>query len=172
MRVARCAGERVRGARVRAAIVITAAWCVLVLGLAAQTVLDQVLVRFGGEIITQLDVRQARMLKLVSVPNDTDQAYVDALVNRRLILSDLKRTSTAEPTTEATDAKARQWEASLGPGVDVAALLERAGMTQAGLRGWMRDGLRVQAYLDERFAGRAADLAGWIATLRQRAGIR
>jgi hypothetical protein len=172
MRVARCAGERVRGARVRAAVVITAAWCVLVLGLAAQTVLDQVLVRFGGEIITQLDVRQARMLKLVSVPNDTDQAYVDALVNRRLILSDLKRTSTAEPTTEATDAKVRQWEASLGPGVDVPALLERAGMTQAGLRGWMRDDLRVQAYLDERFAGRPADLAGWIATLRQRAGIR
>ena len=36
----------------------------------------------------------------------------------------------------------------------------------------MRDELRVQAYLDERFASRPADLAEWIATLRQRAGIR
>ncbi len=155
------------------ATMLTAALGVLASGLAAQTVLDQVLVRFGGEIVTQLDVRQARLLKLVTVPNDTDQAYADALVNRRLILSDLKRTAAAaEPATEALDAKVRQWEVNLGPGVNVPSLLERAGMTEAGLRGWMRDDLRVQAYLDERFAGRPADLAAWIATLRQRAGLR
>ena len=141
-------------------------------GVAAQTLLDQVLVRFGGEIITQLDVRQARLLTLVAVANDTDQAYVDALVNRRLILSDLKRTPPAEPANDAIEAKRRQWEGSLGPGVKAADLLERAGMTDAGLRGWMRDDLRVQAYLAERFAARPADLDGWIKTLRQRAGIR
>jgi hypothetical protein len=156
----------------RRAIGLAAALCVMAGGLAAQTVLDQVLVRFGGEIITQLDVRQARMLKLVSVANDTDEAYVEALVNRRLILSDLKRASAPEPSPEAIDAKKRQWEADLGAAGNLAGLLERAGMTDAGLRGWMRDDLRVQAYLDERFAGRPADLTSWIATLRQRAGIR
>jgi hypothetical protein len=153
-------------------MVFMAALCMAESGLVAQTMLDQVLVRFGAEIITQLDVRQARMLKLVTVSNDTDQAYVDALVDRRLILSDLKRTAASEPTSDAIDAKVRQWSASLGSGVNVATLLERAGMTDAGLRGWMRDDLRVQAYLDERFAGRPTEIAGWITTLRQRAGIR
>jgi hypothetical protein len=153
-------------------MVLTAVMCVVAAGLAAQTVLDQVLVRFGGDIITQLDVRQARLLKLVTVTSDSDQAYAEALVNRRLILADLKRTPAVEPTPEAIEGKLRQWKDSLGPGADVPALLERAGMTDAGLRGWMRDDLRVQAYLDERFAGRPTDLANWIATLRQRAGIR
>ena len=156
----------------RQVIVLTVGLCVSAGGLAAQAVLDQVLVRFGSEIITRLDVRQARLLKLMSVTNDTDQAYVEALVNRRLILSDLKRAPAAEPSTEALEVKLRQWQAGLGSGVNVPELLERAGMTDAGLRGWLRDDLRVQAYLDERFAGRPADLAAWIATLRQRAGVR
>jgi hypothetical protein len=155
----------------KGAIALATTLCVMAAGLAAQTVLDQVLVRFGGEIITQLDVRQARMLKLVNVPSDTDQAYVDALVDRRLILSDIKRIAAAEPAPAAVEAKVRQWEANLGPGVKMAGVLERAGMTDAGLRGWMRDDLRVQAYLDQRFAGRPTEVAAWIATLRQRAGI-
>jgi hypothetical protein len=92
-------------------------------------------VRFGGEIITQLDVRQARMLKLVKVANDTDDAYVEALVNRRLILSDLKRTPAAEPSNEAVDAECGNGRAGLGPGANVPDLLDRAGMTDAGLRG-------------------------------------
>jgi hypothetical protein len=45
-------------------------------------------------------------------------------------------------------------------------------MTDAGLRGWLRDDLRIEAYLADRFGGRSADLASWISVLRQRAGLQ
>ena len=138
----------------------------------AQDLLDRVVLRFGAEIITQLDVRQARLLRLVDVANDTDQAYVDALVSRRLILAELRRTPPPEPAAEALLARRRTWEGRLGADGNVAALLTQAGMTETGLRGWLRDDLRMQTYLDERFSTRSADFTNWIAALRQRAGLR
>ena len=127
--------------------------------------------RFGGEIVTKLDVRQARLLKLVDVPNDTEDAYVTAIANRRLMMGDLKRVSTEEPTAEALEASVREWTARVGGG-DVAGLLSRAGMNDASLRAWLKDDLRVKKYIADRFGGRSADAAAWIETLRQRAGLR
>ena len=141
-------------------------------GSAAQTQIDGVLLKFGGDIITRSDVRQARLLKLVQSEGDSDQAYVNALVDRRLMLAELKRSPPAEPSAEAVDAKRAQWLAALGSGIDVPDLLARAGLTEALLRGWFRDDLRLQTYLSERFAGRASDVAVWIVTLRQRAGLK
>ena len=138
----------------------------------AQTPLDGVLVKLGADVITMSDVRQARLLKLVDVSGGTDQAIVDALVRRRLILEELKRNSPAEPSPAAIDAQRQQWASTLGPGVDLATLLPRAGMTDAGLRNWLRDDLRITAYLDQRFPAsgdRAAVIAAWVAELRQRA---
>jgi hypothetical protein len=142
---------------------------------ASQIALDAVLFRYGNEIVTQLDVRQARMLKLVEVTSDTDQAYVDAIVNRRLLLADARRMGAPEPTTEAVDARRKEWESQLGPGASVSDLLSRAAMSPPVLRAWLQDDLRVQAYCDDRFArssDRAGDLQKWVQILRQRAGIR
>jgi hypothetical protein len=171
MLFARCC---VRGARL-----VREATLVLILALAsasvaaAQTPLDGILFKFGGDIVTQSDVRQARLLRLLDVDGN-DQAYVDAIVNRRLLLLDVKRNPPPEPSSDAIDAKRRQWEARLGPGANVPDLLSRAGMGDAALRGWLRDDLRIEAYLSERFAAstdRTGDLAKWIAVLRQRAGL-
>src|SRR5438128_226844 len=118
---------------------------------AAQTPLDGILAKFGGDIVTTSDVRQARLLKLVETNAETDQAYVDAIINRRLMLSDLKRNPPAEPSSEAIDAKRQQWERRLGTGASVTDLLSRAGMSDAALRAWLRDDLRLEAYLDDRF---------------------
>jgi hypothetical protein len=145
---------------------------VLAMLLFPQTVIDQVLVRFGGEIVTQLDVRQARMLKLVDAAGDSDQAYVDALVNRRLILADLRRTPPPDPSTSDIEARRQQWPQRAGASGNFDDLLARAGMSDAGLRGWIRDDLRIQAYLSGRFADRAAERDSWIAMLRQRAGVK
>jgi len=143
---------------------------VLSASLSAQQELDRVLVRFGNDMVTQLDVRQARMLKLFAGVADSDQAYVDALVNRRLMLADLRRASVAEPAPDAVEAKYRDWQARVGPGATD--LLEQAGMTDAELRGWLRDDLRLQTYLSERFGGRDAEIDSWLSVLRQRAGLK
>lgn len=140
---------------------------------AAQGVIDEVLLRFGSEIVTRLDVRQARMLKLVEPASDVDQVWVDALANRRLMLADLRRNAPPEPTTDAIESKFRDWTSKVvPPGGPLADVLARAGMSEAGVRGWMRDDLRIQTYINDRFGGRQADVAVWIAGLRQRAGIR
>jgi hypothetical protein len=140
----------------------------------AQQVIDRVLVRFGGDIVTSLDVRQARLLKLIQPEPADDQAYVDALVNRRLILADLKRNPPPDPAADAIEAKYREWSARVGPvaPAEMEHRLADAGMSEAELRGWLRDDLRIQTYLADRFGARQADLGAWIATLRQRAGLR
>jgi hypothetical protein len=148
---------------------------VLVPSLFAQVLIDGVLLKLGADVVTVSDVRQARLLKLVDVPDATDQAFVDALVKRRLILQELGRNPPAEPASSALDARRRQWESALGPGVDLSSDLARAGMTEAALRAWLRDDLRITAYVDQRFPAsgdRAAAIAAWVAELRQRAGIK
>jgi len=143
--------------------------------LLAQVPIDGVLLRIGSDVITASDVRQTRLLKLVEAPGGSDQAYVDAIANRRLVLEELKRNPPIEPSPAALDARQQQWVATLGPGVDLDALLSRAGMTAASARGWWRDELRINAYLDQRFPAsndRERAIAAWVADLRQRAGIR
>jgi hypothetical protein len=138
----------------------------------AQIVIDRVLVRFGAETITQLDVRQARMLKLVDVSADSDQAYVDALVNRRLILAELRRNPPPDPAAGDVEARRQAWPQRVGAGSNLDDLLTRAGMTDAGLRNWIRDELRIQAYVANRFGDRTAERDSWMAMLRQRAGLK
>jgi len=114
-------------------------------------------------------------LRLVDAPSGSDQAVLDALVRRRLILEEMKRNPPAEPSAAALETRQRQWASTLGTDADVSALLTRAGMTDAGVRAWWRDDLRINAYLDQRFPAsgdRAAAIATWVTELRRRAGIR
>ena len=158
----------------RVPVGLLVAW-VMASPLAAQVPIDGVLLKIGSDVITSSDVRQARQLKLVEAPGGSDQAYVDALANRRLMLEELKRNPPAEPAPAALDARQQRWVATLGPGVDLNALLSRAGMTMASARSWWRDELRISAYLDQRFPAsndRERAIAAWVADFRQRAGIR
>ena len=117
----------------------------------AQETVERVLARVDRDfIVTQLDVRQARLLRLVVAASDTDAGYLDALVNRRLILQEVARYAPAEPPPAAIAARRKDWEATLGGGVD-AARLARAGMTENALTGWLRDDLRIAAFLERRF---------------------
>ena len=45
-------------------------------------------------------------------------------------------------------------------------------MPDAALRNWIRDELRIQTYLGNRFGDRSAERESWVAMLRERAGIR
>jgi hypothetical protein len=158
----------------RVPVGLLVAW-VMASPLTAQVPIDGVLLKIGSDVITSSDVRQARQLNLVEAPGGSDQAYVDALANRRLMLEELKRNPPAEPAPAAVDARQQRWVATLGPGVDLGALLSRAGMTMASARSWWRDDLRISAYLDQRFPAsndRERAIAAWVADLRQRVGIR
>jgi hypothetical protein len=142
-----------------------------------QAELDRIVARVNNRIITQSDVRQARMLQLVD-DTSSDEATRRALENRILILGDLSRSSSLPPTS-GDDVRARheQWEARVGGRGRSMQLLREAGMTEKGLDAWFSDDLRIRAYLLRQFSAlpegdrsRAAD--DWLARLRLRAGLR
>jgi hypothetical protein len=87
------------------------------------------------------------------------------------MLAEMRRSDSPEPSDQAVVSRYAEWQRRIGT-TDVTGLLEQAGMSDAGLRAWLRDDLKLQLYLDQRFNGRQAEVAGWVASLRQRAGIR
>ena len=144
---------------------------------AGQVELDRVLSRVGNQVITQLDVRRARMLKLVPASAASDADVLRELENHWLMVAEVSRFSVAEADQPALAAERERWRASFDPGVDPASLLEPAGMTQGEIDEWMRHNVRIEAYLRSRFgnvptAERPAAIATWVRGLRDRAGLR
>jgi hypothetical protein len=136
-------------------------------------VLDRIVSTVGSQIIRLSDLRQARMLKLIEGADQSDAAIQQALENRYLELAEVVRFPPAEPSAADVAARRRQWEASLGT-TDVAGLLARAGMSSATLDAWLRDDVRIERYLERRFAStpdRQKAIDGWISSLRRRAGL-
>jgi hypothetical protein len=146
-------------------------------GLAGQQAeIDRVLWTFNGVIITTSDVWQARQLKLLPAGADTDTEILRALQNRQLILMEVRRVPPAAPAVGDVASRRRDWEARLGPGADVRAMLTKAGMSEKACDSWIADDLRIQAYLRDRFgmlseADRGARTDEWLRGLRQRAGL-
>ena len=145
---------------------------------AAQTVLDRVLSNVNGDVITQLDVRQARMLKLrlVNDVGGTDADILRGLENRRLVLAEVSHVALPAPSAADLAAHRRDWEQSVGAGADLPKLLDNAGLSDQGLTAWIRDDVRIQMYLSQRFGGvpdaeRPAEITRWLATLREHAGL-
>jgi hypothetical protein len=144
---------------------------------AAQAEIDRVLVRVGDEVITQLDVRRARLLKLVPASATTDADIQRELENHWLMTIESARFSPAPPDQAAIEAERERWLARLGPGTDPTAALERAGMSEAELTTWFRAELTIRTYIEGRFGllspgERATAVEAWIRGLRDRAGLR
>jgi len=123
---------------------------------AQELVVDRMVAVVNSEIVTQSDVRAARRLVLVPfVSSMDDEALLTQLIERRLMLAEVARYSPAEPTVEQVAAKRVNWGASLPAGADVSSLLAGAGLREAALNTWLRDDLRIAAYLDQRFTAAA-----------------
>ena len=135
-----------------------------------QIELDRIVSRVNGRIITQSDVRQARALKLVD-DTSSDDAARRALENRWLILAEIARGAPLPPASAGELAARRsEWQASglADPG--------SAGMADPELQTWLRDDLRIRAYLARQFgmlpeSDRARARAEWLTRLRQRAEL-
>ena len=143
---------------------------------APQVVLDHILVRVNGRIITESDVRAAKALKLVD--DTTSDANVQiALENRLLILEEIARSAPLPPqTTEEVDRRRAEWEASLGGAAKAESQLGDRTMSASAVDAWLRDDLRIRAYLSRQFGSlpesdRASATADWLGRLRQRAGL-
>ena len=138
--------------------------------------IDRTLQRVHGTAIMSSDVRQARLLRLLTPQPPSDEAILTALENRLLMLNEASRAGAADAAPAQIAARRQEWVARLPAGTDLRTALERAGMTDRGLDGWFRDDLRIEGYLEQRFppqdARRDARIAEWIRDLRVRANLK
>ena len=149
----------------------------LVSSVAAAEVIDRVLAVVGGVVITQTDAIGAFELGLIS-PGPTDDpiaAVLSQLIDRQLVLAEVERSAPPEPTADAIERAAQAVRGHFPSEQAYAAVLTRSGIDTPRLRQILRDRLRVDAYLEQRFAGaadrRTALVDEWVSGLRRRADV-
>jgi hypothetical protein len=136
----------------RVQIGAAAIWLLLFAGAPGAEVLDRVLAVVSGDLILLSDVRAARTFGFVTVEGaDPDGQALARLIDRALILAEVERFAPPEPEAAAVDtgvAAVRQRFASQDA---FAAALAQAGIEERHLREYVRQDLRMNAYLDQRF---------------------
>ena len=113
----------------------------------AQILLDRVVARVDGYALTLSDVRAAVGLRIVDAPSE--EAGVQAVIERQLVLAEVARFAPPEPSPVAVDREVGRIRKQAGPRLhDVMA---STGVDDARIRQIARDNLRVDAYLNQRF---------------------
>ena len=116
-------------------------------------VIDRILAIVSGRLILQSDVAAALRLGLVPVPKEGDriQGALDRLIERRLMLIEVDRYGPPEPTGVQIDAAVSEIDKRIGSGERLDAILRETGFTLDQLRLYVRDNLRINTYLQQRF---------------------
>ena len=142
-------------------------------GLRAQVELDRIVGRVGARVITRSDVHQARLLKLLEDVS-SDEAIQRGLEDRWLVLEEVRRSAPLPPGSDQDLAARRaDWERRVGGSAAATDLLAKASMSEAALQAWLRDDLRIEAYLARQFSTvpapeRSKASSDWLGRLRQR----
>lgn len=114
-------------------------------------IIDRILAVVNGALIMQSDVLMAVGLGLVpgSSAPDSMAAPLDALIERRLVLEEVDRYAPPDPGDADVDRHLNEVRARAGTRFD--AILRESGISADQLRRQMRDDLRIDAYLLQRF---------------------
>ena len=146
-----------------------AALLALTLAVTQPELLDRTVALVGGQAITLSDVRAAVALGLVDDGKATMADATARLIDRELILREVQRY--APPAPEASEVEARLAGIRTRAGGELSQLFEKFGFTETRLIAWVRDDLRTEAYLAQRFASASVpgDAEVSAAYLRQRA---
>jgi hypothetical protein len=134
---------------------------------------DRTLAIVAGRTVTLSDARTALALRLIEGA-EVDAAVVQRLVDRELMLREVDRYDPPEPTADRIDERLAAARAVAGSEDGLARVLREGGFAARRLRAWIRDDLRVEAYLQQRFAmdERRQDLiADWLIDLRRRTPV-
>ena len=158
-------------------------------------VIDRVLAILPGQIITYSDVEAAIELGLVEPEPGGERisAGLAAVIDRVLMLNEVRRVIPPEPSEAAIDARLARIRQRFESSAGLERVLAARGINQNVLRIYAADDLRLAAYLDERFSAasqptdqevlqagegarqrladerRRALIAAWTAELRRRA---
>lgn len=117
---------------------------------AAVEIVDRVLAVVDGAIITQSDVAGVSRLGLEPAADRTMAAVRDALIDRRLILAEVDRYAPADPPEADVDRALEAMRARVGAAAIETILTETGGSSEQ-LRRYLRDSLRIEFYMQQRF---------------------
>ena len=115
--------------------------------------IERTLAVVGGQVITLTDVRTAIALGLVDNGADRSiDAAATRLIDRLLVLREVQRYLPPEPEEAQIDAALDRIRGRFSSAAEFAAALELGGFNDVRLRAWLRDDVRIAAYLGQRFA--------------------
>ena len=113
-------------------------------------IIDRILAVVDGAIILQSDVAVAMRLGLVPSAGTPDPvSALDNLIERQLMLSEVDRYAPPDPAEADVDRHVADIRSRAGAQFD--AILLQGGIAVDQLRREVRDNLRVEAYLQQRF---------------------
>jgi hypothetical protein len=157
-----------------------AALAVLLALVAPGDVIDRIMAVVGTRPITLSEVVGARQLELVEVPagaKDPTGYVLDRLIDRTLMLTEVDRFQPPEPAPEEIAAQIDRLQARTGSPEAFDRVLAVTGASRELLRRFVRDTLRMQIYLNQRFGTildpveRQEAILGWVSDLRRRAQV-
>ena len=126
---------------------------ILAVMLSAQELLDRTLALVGGQPITLSDTRAAIALGLIDAGAATPDGDATAqLIRRELILREVQRYAPAAPSDSAVDTRLADIRKRFPDAAAMTRVLDAHAFSETRLRTWVRDDLRTEAYLAQRFA--------------------
>jgi peptidyl-prolyl cis-trans isomerase SurA len=129
-------------------ILVSASWPV------RAEIIDRVLAVVDTQIITLSDVRAALRFGLVpeDVTTDPTGAVLQRLIDRRLMLIEVDRYAPPEPSEAAVNASLAAVERRFKDALGLEIALNQSSLTREELRRQLRDTLRIESYLQQRFS--------------------
>jgi len=113
-------------------------------------IIERLLATASGQLIMASDVAAVRRFGLVP-PSDTDRQVVEQLVNRALILAEVERYAPPEPPEEVIAAGLARARGRFASDEAFQAALLELGLDEGMIRSRIRQDLRIEAYLNQRF---------------------
>jgi peptidyl-prolyl cis-trans isomerase SurA len=116
-------------------------------------IIDRILAVVEDQLITLSDVRGVIRLGLERVPPADDQvaAALERLIERQLMLVEVERFAPPEPPPEVVDARVNALRARFPDQPAFDAALQQTGWPIDAVTRYMRDSLRIESYLQQRF---------------------
>jgi hypothetical protein len=119
-----------------------------------QELIERTVAIVGGQVITLSDVRAGIALGLVETESGEDpvESATSRLIDRALMLREVQHYAPPEPPDAAIEERLAAARARFPSDEAYRTVLAAGGFSDARLRSWVRDDLRLTAYLDQRFA--------------------
>ena len=116
-------------------------------------VIDRVLAILPGQIITLSDVEAALDLGLVEPAAGAERVAsgLSAVVDRVLMLNEVRRVSPPEPSRAAVDERVARIRQRFSTPADLSRVMAARGLDETVVRLFAADDLRLASYLEERF---------------------